>query len=288
MHAGTVVGEDRLRHEGRDLAVRLRRVADHVLVGLDVVAHRGQRVEPHVDLALTGGADLVVMDLDRDAERLHREDHLGAEIHQGVVRRHRVIPALRADLVAQVRSLVRAGVPEPFDRIDLVEAALVGVGVAHVVEHEELRLRTHVDRIADAGAAEVRLGALRDTAGVLGIARAGDRLIDIADHVHRGHGGIRVEPGRGRVRHHQHVGLVDRLEAADRGAVEPDAVGEDVLVDVRDALGGVLPGAEEIDEAEIENFDSGLFGHVHDIGRRVRHVWSPRTCNASHRPQPDR
>ena len=36
--------------------------------------------------------------------------------------------------------------------------------------------------------------------------------------------GKRVEEGRGRIRHDQHVAFLDLLEAADRGAVEADAI----------------------------------------------------------------
>ena len=53
-----------------------------------------RRVEPHVDLALTAGRDLVVVDLDLDADRLQRQHHLGAEVVQRVGRRHREVAVL--------------------------------------------------------------------------------------------------------------------------------------------------------------------------------------------------
>ena len=46
-----------------------RDVLDDVLVLHLVVGHRQQRVELHVDLALAGGRDLVMLALDREADR---------------------------------------------------------------------------------------------------------------------------------------------------------------------------------------------------------------------------
>src|SRR5207244_4424229 len=63
MHARPVVAEDRLRHERRRLAVPACDVLDHVLVGHHLVGHPGQRLEAQVDLALTAGRDLVVVEL---------------------------------------------------------------------------------------------------------------------------------------------------------------------------------------------------------------------------------
>src|SRR3712207_8308414 len=49
------------------------RLLDDVLVEHQLVGHGQQRVEPHVDLGLAGGADLVVLhlDLDRKSTRLN-------------------------------------------------------------------------------------------------------------------------------------------------------------------------------------------------------------------------
>src|SRR5712692_5014560 len=63
MHAGAVVAEDWLRHEGGGFAVPPGDVADDVFVIHDAVGHFRQRPEPHVYFALAGGAHLVVMDL---------------------------------------------------------------------------------------------------------------------------------------------------------------------------------------------------------------------------------
>ena len=64
VHTGAVVVEQRLRHERGGLAVRPGDVLDDVLEEHDVVGRVQQRIELVVDLALAGGADLVVRALD--------------------------------------------------------------------------------------------------------------------------------------------------------------------------------------------------------------------------------
>ena len=110
VHARAVVLEDRLRHERGRLARGPRHVLHHVLVEHQLVGHAQQRVEAHVDLGLAGGADLVVLDLDLDAEALHREDHLGAQVLVLVHRRDGEVPLLVPDLVAEVLARLRRAV----------------------------------------------------------------------------------------------------------------------------------------------------------------------------------
>ena len=71
VHPRAVVLEDRLGHERRRQPVLPGDVLDDVLVEHQLVGHRQQRVEPHVDLGLAGGAHLVVLHLDLDPEALH-------------------------------------------------------------------------------------------------------------------------------------------------------------------------------------------------------------------------
>src|SRR5205085_59277 len=54
VHARAVVAVDRLRHEGGDFAVRLRDVADDVLVPLRAIALLRERAELHRELVLAG------------------------------------------------------------------------------------------------------------------------------------------------------------------------------------------------------------------------------------------
>ena len=78
VHAGAVVLEQGLGHEGRRHAVGAGDVLDHVFVHHQIVAHARQRIVAHVDLGLAAGGDFVVMGLDLDAEVHHGEDHGGA------------------------------------------------------------------------------------------------------------------------------------------------------------------------------------------------------------------
>ncbi len=106
VHAGAVVAEERLRHEGGRLAPLVGGVLDDVLELQDVVGRVHHGVEAVVDLALAGGADLVVAAL---------EDQAGVD-------------QLEADVVAEVGVLV--------DRADGEVATLVRRGVAEVAALE--------------------------------------------------------------------------------------------------------------------------------------------------------
>jgi hypothetical protein len=59
--------------------------------------------------------------------------------------------------------------------------------------------------------------------------------------------------GRVRIGHQHHVGLVDRLPAGDRGAVEHRAFFEEVLVDHGLVEGHVLQLAARVGEAEVDD-----------------------------------
>ena len=102
VHAGAVVAEQRLGHEGDGLAVGPGGVLDDVFEQQHVVGRVQQRVELVVDLGLTGGADLVVAALEHESRVLQVGGHLVAQVDVVVVGRHREVTALGADLVATV------------------------------------------------------------------------------------------------------------------------------------------------------------------------------------------
>ncbi len=141
VHAGAVVAKERLGHEAGGLAVLLGDVLDHILVNHHGVGRLDQRVEAVVNFRLAGGGHFVVLALDLDAQFLHHQAHLGADVLLRVGGGDREIAFLVADLVAEVGHLVAAGVPDGFLGIDGVEGA-VALGVElHVVEDEELGFR---------------------------------------------------------------------------------------------------------------------------------------------------
>ena len=79
--------------------------------------------------------------------------------------------------------------------------------------------------------------------------------------------------GRIGIGHQHHVGLVDGLPAGDRGAVEHDAVGEHVFVDLDDVHGHVLQLALRIGEAQVDEFDVVVLDLLQDVFG-CRHVMS--------------
>ncbi len=73
-----------------------------------------------------------------------------------------------------------------------------------------------------------------------------DRVVIVAE---------RIERGRLRLRHDEHVALVDPLPAADARAVEPQAVLEHVLGQLVDRDREVLPQAGEVHEPQVDRLD---------------------------------
>ncbi len=233
VHAGAVVLEDRLGHEGDGLAVAAGHVLRDVLVEHDLVGHAQQGVEAHVDLGLPGGAHLVVVHLDLDARPGHLEDHLAAQVLVVVGGRDREVALLVAGLVAEVATaLLGARVPRALDRVDEVVGGELVLVEADRVEDVELALRTPVRALRDAAAPQVRLGLAGDVARVAGVGLAGHRVADKAVEDQRGVLRERVEDRGGGVGEQEHVRLLDLLEATDRGAVEPEPLLERVLVEL--------------------------------------------------------
>ena len=222
MHARAVLLEDRLGQERRRLARLLGRVLDDVLVQLQGVRHLQQRQEAQVDLALAGSADLVVVALGADAERLEHDHHRAAQIAEGVVRRGREVALLRAVRIAE-RGQAFAAPLEPLPRapvtllgVDLVEGGVGLLVKRDVVEDVELRLGPEVGDVRDAARAQMLLRLDRHIARVARVRLARDRVEHRAYQRDRRRLIEWVEHGRGRIGQQQHVGLIDLLEAADR------------------------------------------------------------------------
>jgi hypothetical protein len=259
VHARSVLLEDRLGHEGRGLAGLARHIAHYVLVDLHRVGHAQQRLEAQVDLGLARAADLVVVDLHGHAHALERERHAPAQVGQGVERRRREVAALRAVRIGQVgqRPLAvgreaGARVPVALRGVHLVEAAVRRLSVSDVVEDVELGLGAEVGRVGDARVAQVALGLAGDVARVARVPLARDGIAHIA---HQRQSRLLVEGvdrRRGGVGHEQHVRLADLLEPADRGAVEPDALRQQVLLELARGDGEVLPGAGQVGELQVD------------------------------------
>ena len=75
----------------------------------------------------------------------------------------------------------------------------------------------------------------------------------------------RIDDGGAAVRHHEHVGGLDALPAADGRAVEPQALFEDVLAQLAERDGEVLPDAEEVGELQIDKLDLVVLRELDDF-----------------------
>ena len=220
VHARAVVAEERLGHERGGLAVAPGHVANDVLGEHDLVGALDQRLRDEVDLALAAGGDLVKVGRRGDAAFGHALGHLGAEVDQAVGRRTGKIAQARARLVAEVGRLVPAAVPDPFDRIDVVERLVPALLEPDVVEDEELELRRQQALIGQPGVPHVADGLAGDVARVAGVVLMRDRILDVADHRQGRLRRERIDQRRLRLRDDQQIGLVDRAPADDARAVE--------------------------------------------------------------------
>ena len=254
VHSRPVVAEDRLGHEGRGLAVSLGDVLHDVFVPLERIGHLHQRQEAQVDFGLSRGRHFVVMLLDPDADFLHGLDHFGPHVLEGIQRGHREVALFVAGFVAEVGALLPTGVPDPFDRIDVVVAFESVLVEADLVEDEELGLWAEVGHVAEAAGLDVSLGFLGDAARVARIGFAGNRIDDVAEQAERRLVAERVHDRGAGVGNHQHVRRVDRLPAADRGAVKARAVLEERLVVFAHGDREMLPRADQVHELQVHQF----------------------------------
>ena len=268
MHAAAVVAHHRLGHEGSGLAVGVSHVVDHVLHLLDLVGLLDQGVELDPDLVLAGVGHLVVVHLDALADRLQGVTHGTANIVEAVHRWHREVATLDPRPVGQVAPLdMTIGSPGPLLGGDLVHRPF-GVGLpVHLIEDEELGLRTKEGGVAHAGGLQVGLGALGDGARVAVIALHGGRLDDIAAQ-HQGRVfGEGVQEGGAILGPQDHVGLIDPLPARHGGAIEHLAVLEELLIDISRRNGDVLLLADGIGEAQVDPLDVMFFDQGERLGR---------------------
>ena len=291
VHAGAVVLEHRLGHERCRLAVLVRHVLHDVLVEHQLVGHAGQLVEPHVDLGLTRGAHLVVLDLDLDAHLLEGEHHLGPQVLEVVRGREGEVALLVPDLVAEVGAFVPGGVPEALDRVDAVARRVVVLVEAHVVEDEELGLGPDVAGVGDAGRPQVLGRLARHEARVAAVGLAGERVVHEAVDRQRLPGAEGVDERGVGVGDQDHVRLLDLLEAADRRPVEADALVEQLGRELAGRHREVLHQARQVAEADVDDLDALVGDQAeHLVGCALVHGGSLRLeigehANNSHRPE---
>ncbi len=201
VHARAVIHENRFRHHGNGLAVLETDILDHVLVHQHLVGHPRQRGVAHVDLGLSSGADFMMMHLHLDTDLFQRAHHLRAQILHVIHRRHREVALFVARLVAQVLATGITGVPESLDRVDVIEALVVGLVKADIVEDIELDLRSPVTEVGDPSALEMLFGLLRRVTRIAGVGLAGHRILDVTNNAERGYLRKRIDKGSLCIRH---------------------------------------------------------------------------------------
>src|SRR2546423_1630709 len=156
----------------------LNNVLDDVLINHHRIGGFNQRIEAIIDFGLAGSGDFVVLAFDAHAQFFHDEAHFGANVLLGISGADREITFLMPNLVAEVGHLFTASVPDGFFGIDGVEGA-VALGIElDVVEDEEFSFRTEHSGISNAGAVQILLGALSQTAWVAGVGFLGAGLGD--------------------------------------------------------------------------------------------------------------
>ena len=215
----------------------------------------------------------MVMLLDHAAHARHGAEHFRAHVLRGVLRRHREVALLEADVVAEIAALIfGVGIGRKLDRVEL-EAGVVGLRrILDVVEDEELGFRSEEHGVADAHGLHHGLGLPGDAARIAVVRLAGGRLEHVADQRQGGLGEEGIDAGRGGIRHQVHVGLVDCLPAGNRGAVEHLAFGKGVFFDHADVESDVLPLAARIGETEIDVLDVVVLDHLQDFFGRSHGV----------------
>ena len=124
VHAGTVVTDQRLGHEGSGFTVGVGNVVNTVFEDLCSVCLGDQGVKLDAYFALSGGAHFVVMHFNRQAHLLHGGTHGSANVVQAVNWRDGEVAALHARPVpgiAVFEALI--GCPGGFFRTNAVAGA---------------------------------------------------------------------------------------------------------------------------------------------------------------------
>src|SRR5262249_3290565 len=181
MHPGSIILEQRFRHERSRFTTPSRNILGDVLVHLELVRHSSQLIESDVDFGLTGRRNCMVMHFHLNSDALERQDDFGPDVLEMVHRGNGEVALFISRLVAQIWAFLLAGIPEARLRVDIVKTVIETLIEPNIVENEELRFWTKVDRIANTGRLKVHFRLLCDEARVARIWLAGDGILYIAD-----------------------------------------------------------------------------------------------------------
>ncbi len=266
VHARAVVAEDWLRHEGDSLARRPAGVLDDVFELHHVIGGSQHGVELVVDLGLASGAHLVVCTLYLKADILQVFDHGVAQVAEVVRRSYWEVAALVLHFVGAVAALFfTTGVPGASLGIDVVERSVLLGLEASRIEDVKLGFGSEERLGGDASGSQVVLGLARNVARVAAVGLLGQRIV----HEEADHQGLRlaerIDERGGRIRQQRHVRFVDLLEPTDRGAVEGQAIFENLWTKRPSRDGEMLHNTRQVAEPDVDHFDTLVL----DVGQQV-------------------
>ena len=273
VHAGTIVTEHGLGHEGGGLTVGSCHVPDRVLHDLQPVGALHERGKACTDFALTGGAHFVMMNFAGNALLFEQRHHFGADVGERVNRRNREIAALERSAMAEVAAFVLdlAG-PRTFFGENLEEGVLGFVGERHAVKNEEFRFGTEESFVTDARALEVVFGTAGKRAGIARIALAGIRLKNVASQNESVLFTERIHASRFGIGHQNHVARFNAFPPGHRRAVKGLPVFESVFGKLMGRHGHVLFFAAGVGQTIVNELDIVIFNHLQNVCGRG-HDW---------------
>ncbi len=113
-------------------------------------------------------------------QRLH---HLVADIHHLIDRRAGEVTLLVSDLVTKVRQFFAPAIPFGFNAVDVKEAGIRPLIVAHVIEDEKFRFRSEVSSIRNACTIQISHCFSRDVSRITTVVFMRDRVDDVTNNV---------------------------------------------------------------------------------------------------------
>ena len=108
-------------------------------------------------------------------------------------------------LIPKIGTFFPAGVPDSFNRIDVIIAFICILIETDFVKNEEFRLRPEIRHFAEPAGLDVGFGLPGDTARVARVRLARDRIHDIADQAERRPFVERIHDRCAGIGHDQHV-----------------------------------------------------------------------------------
>ncbi len=202
----------------------------------------------------------MVVHLNRQSHILQRHTNGSTNVLQGIHRWNRKIAAFDAGAMALVRAVHQfVTVPVAFLGINFVKPAVQAVAPAGFIKNEKFRFRTEKGRVGYAGRLQVRLRTFCQGTRAAFVALHGGRLQYVTTQIQGRFIIERIHHCRFRVRHQQHIRLIDPLPAGNGRTVKHLAVFEKLVCDGINRHGYMLFLASRITEPQVNKTHLMLF-----------------------------